>query len=67
MATMFSLKVLDTTLTGTSIDELRKKFSAYRDDNFLGASDIGAQFIVKYGGKRVGVLSYNGKYTEGMR
>lgn len=64
---MFTITVLGAKIIADTIGDLRRKFSALRDDNFFGASDIGAQFVVKHGSKRVGVLSYNGKYTEGSR
>ena len=61
---MLTITVLGNTLTGDSIAELRLRFCEHRDDNFYGASDIGARFDVMRDGTRVGVLSYNGKYTE---
>ena len=63
---MLSITVLGNTITGNSIAELRYRFSEHRDDNFYGASDIGARFDVMRGDQRIGVLSYNGKYTEGV-
>jgi len=64
---MFTITVLGNKINADTIGELRRKFSEHRDDNFYGASDIGGQFVVEHCGKQVGILSYNGKYTEGPR
>jgi hypothetical protein len=47
-----------------SLEALVGAFTRWRDETGVGASDIGSRWPVCHDGARVGVLSYNGRYTS---
>lgn len=55
------------TFAEASLEALVDAFTRWRDETGFGASDIGGRWPVFHGGARVGVLSYNGRYSPEVR
>jgi len=48
---------------GETLIEMRKKFEAYRDDNWLGGGNFGRIWVYK-GPNKMGRFSYNGRFWD---
>lgn len=59
---IYTVSVDGKEIVSASLEGLKTTFCKTRDDGGYGASDIGPRFVVKLDGKRIGALSYNGKY-----
>lgn len=51
------------TFAEPSLAALVDSFTRWRDETGFGASDIGSRWPVFHDGRRVGVLSYNGRWS----
>jgi hypothetical protein len=52
------------TVIADNVSDLISRVRAAIDENSFGASDVGARWVVKDAGKKVGMLSYNGRFEE---